>query len=767
MSGTFTPDAEDTASSRLTEIHQLSEELPRLLGLGQPPILGIKLRGAFVQAVRELGERVWLGYGVSASLSLVHAVPKVSWHGTSPEELDRLLDLLRWIADRPVPTFVKEETWRRGTRDAVAAVECHRADLTTILDGKAAALPSSRRWSHLIPSFKAGASGQAATDRAHEPRIGAAAGSAAGSAAAIDETVILVPVVACMSGANGQVPPLYRSLEAACMLTLRVRALTVQGRGPGPHLMTNGKLFEEMLGGLREVLGVCGDLGIAGAPPLRHILFEANWDAGSAAQVIGRSARLAFLLAAATAWARLSTLPVQMGLLPDVAATGDLKGTAVRPVDARTLALKVRACFFSPAGVLCVPAEQQEAALAEVRRLNEHHPNRQLLVRPCEDVRAVWRDPMVVAASARPVRRMAGNLLRRAAVSRMALGLVFLGVLLAGGMAVREAMYSVNLPVDVLREDHALVAHNRYGRSCLRIPILPGNLTPPVLGWGAVGLIQTVFDGDRDGKNEVAAIHYAATELPDLLTMFSRQKRVIWERRASVGLTSDQEKQTRFYWFCFAPLSDASSNPGLLAIRKSSSGSFCLAERVDAATGRTTGALWNDGHFESIRHFDVDGDGVPDWVLLGTDNASDRGILAVIDPSAMLLPSAGDWMDLPYLLDPVQIGRGVRTVVLFPKDRFSTCERVAALSLTPDAAGAVAVCVTGQSNGDVLYILRFNTAGDPTLRGVQFTDAYRQQLRSRPPGLPIERDIAREEQRLAGEVRVLGASGLRGLRSEN
>jgi hypothetical protein len=76
------------------------------------------------------------------------------------------------------------------------------------------------------------------------------------------------------------VPPLYRSLEAACMLTLRVRALTVQGRGRGPHLMTDGKLSEEMLAGLREVLGACGEVGIAGVPTDSDIAREEQRLAG-------------------------------------------------------------------------------------------------------------------------------------------------------------------------------------------------------------------------------------------------------------------------------------------------------------------------------------------------------------------------------------------------------------------------------------------------------------------------------------------------------
>lgn len=793
MNDVLGPDAGDSASLRLTEIHRLSDELQRLLGLGQPPILGIKLRGAFVQAVREPGGRAWLGYGVSTALSLVHAVPKVSWHGTPPQELDGLLDLLRWIADQPVPPFVDEETWRRGTRDAVAAVERHRNGLASILDGRLAAIPGSGGWGSFFPWSRAAASrvgasragasrvgvSRAGVSRAGASRVGASdpadearahglrVPGPSKSAGEVEETVILVPVVACVAGTDDEVPSLYRSLEAGCVLTLRVRALTVHGRGRGPHLVTNGKLSEEMLAALREVLGACGELGIAGAPPLRHVLFEVDWDAGSAAQVIGRSARLAFLLAAASAWARLSTLPVQTGLLPRTAATGDLDGTAVRPVDAGTLALKVRACFFSPADVLCVPAGQQEVALAEVRRLNELHPNRQLLVRPCEDVCAVWGDSAIVTASARPARRMAGNLLRRAAVSRMTLVLVFLGVLLAGGLAVREAVLSVNLPVDVAREERALVAHNQNGRACLRIPILPGKLQEPYLVRGAVGFIQSVVDVDGDGKNEVAAIHYGATELPDLLTVFSRRKRIIWERRASLGLMPDQQEQPDLHWPFFVPLPGASPSPGLLVIRKSARTSFSLVERVDAATGRTTGALWNSGHFERIHHLDLDQDGVPEWVVLGTDNESHCGVLAVIDPSAMHLPTTGDWTDLPYVLDPVQIGRGVRAVVLFPKDRFTPGERVSVLSLTPDAAGAVAACVEGHVGGDVLYILRFKKVDEPTLIGVQFNDAYRQQLRGWFPGSPIESDIAKEEQRLAGEVRVLAASGVTRVRNED
>jgi len=158
---------------------------------------------------------------------------------------------------------------------------------------------------------------------------------------------------------------------------------------------------------------------------------------------------------------------------------------------------------------------------------------------------------------------------------------------------------------------------------------------------------------------------------------------------------------------------------------------------------------------------DVDGDGTEDYVVHGTH--SPRGILAVLETE--------DWADVgeeeqvgsaPAVIDiddPRSLQAGVRFVLDFDRDRFTSADDVHCNSIQREMEGRIYLDVCGVAQECVQYRFAVPGAGPWQLLDVVFTDWYRTSMRGNPGIAASEEALAAEKRRLAGEVRVLRSDG--------
>lgn len=724
----------------MREIHDLWDGLRRLLALPQPPILTLRLRLRFLEAIAAMDESVWIAFGLSVIVPLARTIDSGCLRGSSPSELRTLTNVLLWARSMRTPPYCDDATWHQAVDRAIDTIAAHEGWLAVLLDGSSQPTDLASTGGPTV-SYD----GTQASDRGVDIE-------GAGSS-------ILIPVIARMSVPPTHVHHAYRGVEAAQMLNMHVHAQIAPGTRRVPQLVTDGKLNDQDIAAFRLLLPTCAALRPTGCPPLRQCLFTASWDAGSSATVLGRSSSLAFVLASTSAWARLSASPVQAGLLSGVAASGALgQAGQLGPVATETLALKVRAAFYSAAQVLVVPAEQAESALLEVRRLNLEHPKRQLLVRGHSDVHGAWTDPRVVTPRIRPVRLIARNLVLRLVLSRAFIVLVALTMLAVAGLVARESVLSERRPVDLRREDGAIVALNRHGRVCLRIAVLPGKIYEVGPGRTEFGRTATVIDVEGDDRNEVAAIHFSQAGTTDLLSVFDRNGTLLWRRRAGAPVTAQQDSLFGMHWICLGTVEDPTGGSDVLALRRSTESSLSLLERFDGRTGDREGVLRNSGHLEYLQRFDLDGDGAADWLALGRDARSGGGVLGVLDPASMRLPMEGGWDEMPGLTDPQQVGRGVRMAIVFPRDRFVKAGAISCENVSRDIGGGLLVATQAGPSRHVLYHLTVDRVEPVCVAGVQFGQNYIAVLMAETPE-GIDRLLAAESDRLTSQVRVLSDQG--------
>ncbi len=712
--------------STLRELHDLHEELLRLLTFRQAPAIALKLQLVFLRHARGLGPTAWAGYGFPVALSMAERIAPAALRRLDPADLDLIEEVLARASEAPALPLPGASRWPEVSARALRAARDARAELARFLE---------------TPSGSAGTGASACPHRSR------------GEASA----AIRIPVVAEVIGAERS-HRLFANLRAAEVLLLCVRAEAAYRRSPEPGLTVEGGMTADVRQAFRASLDQSRALRAPGAPEPRQCWFRAEWDDTPGAHLVGRSASLGFLLAAAAARGALSPGFWAREIPENLAVTGSLAGTKVVPVSAESLALKIRACFFSAIETFCVPWEQRADALAEARKLEREFPARQLVIRGVKDARDLWNDPSILTVRGRRPREVAALSLRRLAMSRAVLAVAVLIMLLSGGLAVYEANLSRNLPANAVWEGDVIVVTNHHGRVCRRIPA-PFHSPLPIRAGDGIGFSLGVQDVDRDGVNEILAIHGSEPGNQDVMTAFDRSGRLLWQRRAADLGPAGIPPRADLRWFFIYPCGYAEHPTEIFVLRRSRQHGLSLLDRLDSATGKILGQLWNDGHLEAVSELDLDRDGTREWALMGTDNTERSGVLLVLDPRRMrTAPQASEIDSLPHALDPHALNAGIRVALAFPKDRFTTDERPHCVQISFEENGLAKVDVR-LTEGTIIFFLRWDRSLLPRVEHAQITDAYKSALRLRLGDRVTARQLAAEEKRLGSGVRRLTPAG--------
>jgi len=688
----------------MRDLPAVHDELERLLALGQPPAVAVMLCRRFLDAISEMGSAVWAGYGFHVAIEMARRIPSVCLEGLAPEDLSAMRGILDRARGFEVPPLPGADEWPEACDRALAA----------------------------LTAAAAGAGSNAAAPADHYSRV-----------------EIRIPVIANPIGAN-PTHPVFAGISVGQIIRLSVAAdLTDHG----PRLMVDGATSAELRRAFEDAISLLdGATRTRGGP---CCLYHARWNAPDA-RLVGRSATLPFFLACAAARSAISPGVRTASLPPGIAATGDIGGMRIRAVEPSTLSAKVRAAFHAEVPLLLVPKEQEAEARDEAARLLQLRDGPPLEVIGLDDLRDALRSPRVLQRRFRSPWRIVSGWLHWLTRSRFRIAIIGFAAVLLAALAVWGSFATRNLPVDGEWRRDDLVLRNKHGWICRRIPLpyapLDVNVPTPF------GTRLLVTDLNRDGIGDAIAIRSSFPGPTDLLTAIDRHGRPLWQLR-SRDVHGVMESDVTWHGFALIPLMEG-NDPEILAVRRSTQRSLSVIDRIDARTGESLGSLRNWGHMETLVWPDPAREGSPHPVCLGTDNTDGDALVAILDPARMTIPATmiDSLEEIPGLTEPRALDHGLVAAWRFPKDRFSRQPRSSCCCVTEENGGVV-VEVRGDSAFDaVLYHLTVHSLERPEVTRVQFTDAYRSNIRRRTPGIAPEA-VDQEEGRLRGEVRTLTPSG--------
>jgi hypothetical protein len=684
------------------EILSLQDELQRLLALGQPPSVAAEMRIRFIETTLPLGTPAWTAFTFPVALALVQQVPSLSLLGIAPQWVDSLRELVGRLRWQTIPSWSSSIDW-----PDLCARALERLDRP-------------------------------------EPPIG--------------EQEIGIPVIARQCGGE-TTHALFAGISMGCMLRLRVEVDVSERSGSKPDLVIEGEAAPATRAAFESAMRELSAMPAWGAPRPQRCAFRATWGMPGA-RLVGGSGGLAFLFAAALARARLSPSLWQRSLLGPLAATGDLRGTLVVPVDPEGLATKVEAAYHSRARFLLVPKSQEMDAARAAASLEDESPGHHLEVVGVDDVRDLWSDTRVVRRDPRTVAAFTDGALRWFTRSRARIAL-----LLAVPVAMASAFVFIGVrwqkdPVAAEWQDGRLTMRNRYGHAwSMEIRYPPGPTAFHQVDLGAPLLVVH----PSGFRHAIVVTILGATEgRTERLAAVLPSGAILWEidaRRISARHKTPIED---FNWTgIYDDGPDPDGSVRFYALRRSIQWNPTLIDRIDAATGASRGCLYNHGHLEYSSRIDLDHDGRPETIFLGTHNPDSCGIAVVVDPGRMRAIAFGDSLgSLPDIAGPAALSNGVAACWRFPNDRFSSAIRATCMSVYPDGEGIVKVAVTGNpAEGSYLYRLRTIEPGRPAVLGIQMTDGYRAFLDRVVGNSTLAGLAAAEDLRLMGKAMTLTPGG--------
>lgn len=703
----------------IRELHEAWENLEALLASSQPPGIGILLQQRFLEACLCFDGPVWTAYGFPAGVRLLARIKPPHVGAIPTPQLQGLAEVLARIRERPVPPLHGASTW---TEDL----------------GRAA---------------------QLAEESLEARRIGARP-SYEQAALAPNRAGIAIPVVVELKNSRN-VHPLYAGLRYGFLARLDVGVEFI-GRSTADEVQViDGDASSETRAAFAEAIARVDHFAAWGAPAAHRCLFRVRFSPAGA-RLRGRSASLGFMLAATAARSSHGLGSSYRSIPEGTAATGDIAGTRVLPVEASSLGLKIAACIDGAMDRLVVPEAQKEEAKALVASHPRHTSREPLEIIGTADVRELWKSPRgVLRRTHRSPREMVAHWIDRLARSRAR---VIMGVVSLGLLATMVIILSALRNAPPVRADwvgDTLVLKNDHGIATRRIrfAFAPQGAQNKDLN---AEHMRRIIDLNGDGKRDVIAIHGSGPERRDSLTAVSVSGRVLWRTRSDHMAPGQGILPGEMNYWLIAAAPNQAGRTNLWMLSRSKAGSLSIITQLDPATGRVLEVLGNDGHLEDCCQVILPGTEKRVLALGGTDRPHARGLTAFIDPDykGAIDPTSGG-PEIPSLSDSTSLSRGVLAAWSVATDLYTrpgrtTCDRV-----SQDRDGTIQLyAIAYHFPGYLVYEFDPHDLRTPVLLRVYFTDAAKDVIR-RDFGTVPDEDFAQEANRLAREVRVLTPEGWR------
>ena len=342
------------------------------------------------------------------------------------------------------------------------------------------------------------------------------------------------------------------------------------------------------------------------------------------------------------------------------------------PVDPEGLAAKVKACHRAGIRLLLVPESQVTAAKEEAARLAGAGQGHRVEVIGVDDVRRIWQRNRAVEQTTRGPLRFASGWLSWLTRSRARMALLLALLAAATAAAIVTTVRWEKDPVAAEWKDDRLLMRNRYGHTWLLAPVHPPG--PDIFAQPDWGVPVAIVKPRGFSKAIAITILGAEPRGSDRLVAITPQGKILWEVRAQrIGERHRTPIDDVSWRAIYIPDPGPEGAADFYAVRRSIQSSFCLIDRIDPATGASSGCLRNEGHIEFGSRIDLTGDGIQEILFMGTHNPDSCGTAVVIDPDRMRPISPADSLgSIPRISDPSSLRTGVAACWRFVNDRFSS-----------------------------------------------------------------------------------------------
>lgn len=308
----------------------------------------------------------------------------------------------------------------------------------------------------------------------------------------------------------------------------------------------------------------------------------------------------------------------------------------VMPVDPASVSSKTEAAFFSPAATLVVPKAQLPDFERSAAHLREAYPRKLLTVFGVSNLQELFFDRRITLHTRVSLARHG---IRRLWKWRRP---VAAGLILTLGVVVAALLYGPldKVPTSFKLEGEHLTVLNQYNQVLERIPV--GGETVYSFMDPSQQLIQhtpaAIADFDGDGIREIVWIEngrkndifYTVLRCksigsPDIRWKFTPEWKISFRNNSDVNSSAFRAIQVLVEDF------DGDGRTEVLANFRHEAFPGVVA-KIDAITGEEISHYLHIGHFTAMKAHDLNGDGLKEILLCGTNNAFRVACFTVLDP---------------------------------------------------------------------------------------------------------------------------------------
>lgn len=347
----------------------------------------------------------------------------------------------------------------------------------------------------------------------------------------------------------------------------------------------------------------------------------------------GNSANLAIAALWFTRLLEKSNNRQKYQLYSHIAITGDVhEGGDVLPVDPSVIPCKLQAAFFSWIKILAVPAEQRNLFEAELEKLHERYPDRDLTLVGVSHLKEIFYDRRLACHQVESLHSYYFNRLKNkktAPIAVVFLLLLFIASLIYGPIDKNPAFVeymgseivlknSSGDEVDRLEVGQMTVDHQNNAGNFSRKPL------------------HVLLDLNNDGINELIysnRVRRRVPEEPFVRAWSVSGDSLIWDKKIVSNYSYPRQSAPMNFSLRSTELAHMNTLEGpKVAINASVVQYFQnVVFTLDAHTGETEQKYVHPGRFDDMYTEDLNDDGNDEIILVGMNNAYWKAVIAVLE----------------------------------------------------------------------------------------------------------------------------------------
>jgi hypothetical protein len=361
----------------------------------------------------------------------------------------------------------------------------------------------------------------------------------------------------------------------------------------------------------------------------------------------GRSAGLAIAVLWYDAILHTTGQRDRVQIRPGVALTGDVDEEGlVRPIESQGLRAMVSAAFFSPLTTLAVPEDQLADAEAVERELSGRYPRRTLTILGVRSVEQVVSDLRLVDRQFVVLPLHAAKVVWRARYKYMSAA----AILFVTFFLVRGVIGSVDrTPAGVTFAGRSMVIMSAHDDVLGEFDVGEGTVRnaarkpkdPSRKDWEFYAI---------DGRQCVVFIRRPETGSETVEAWSIDPRHRLWTTDLRGEFSFPQRPDASISQYSIYGLDvgdlDGDGHPEVVFVGSSRDSFPGVVSAVDAADGAVRTTYINAGHLGSLALADLDGDGIEEIVVGGTNDAFQAACVAVLDYGRLpgSSPAAGEYV---------------------------------------------------------------------------------------------------------------------------